>query len=97
MTAMMTDTATVAPREHRTMRLGRVISDKGDKTITVLCDYMVKHPKYGKFYRRSTKLRAHDERNEAKVGDVVEIFFCRRLSKTKCWRLTRILRAGSQE
>jgi len=77
------------------MRLGRVISDKGDKTITVLCDYMVKHPKYGKYYRRSTKVRAHDEKNEAKTGDVVELSFARRLSKTKFWRLVRVVKPGN--
>ncbi len=79
------------PREHRT---GMVVSDKGHKTIRVRFDYMVKHPKYGKYYQRSTVLGAHDEKNEAKAGDIVEVASCRRVSKTKCWRLIRIVRAG---
>ena len=95
MTATRMNQTAAANRVHRSMRQGRVISDKGDKTITVLCDYMVKHPKYGKYYRRSTKLRAHDEKNEGKVGDVVEISFARRLSKTKFWRLVRIVTPGA--
>jgi len=82
-----------ADRGKRDNRLGTVISDKGDKTITVRFDFMVKHPKYGKYFRRSTNLRTHDEKNEAKVGDVVEVTACRRVSKTKCWRLTRIVRS----
>ena len=78
-------------RGQRDVRLGTVVSDKGDKTIRVRYDFMVKHGKYGKYYRRSTVLAAHDEKNEAKSGDIVEVVACRRMSKTKCWRLLRIV------
>lgn len=74
--------------------MGTVVSDKGDKTIRVNYEYLVKHPKYGKYFRRSTNLAAHDEKNEARKGDLVEVVACRRLSATKCWRLTRIVKRG---
>ena len=74
---------------------GKVVSDKMDKSITVLIERRVKHPKYGKFVRQSSKIHAHDERNECKQGDVVTIEECRPLSKTKAWRLVEIVeRAG---
>ena len=69
---------------------GRVSSNKMDKTITVVIERLVKHPIYGKFVRRSTKLHAHDEHNECHEGDVVTIEQCRPLSKSKAWRLVRI-------
>ncbi len=78
-------------RGERDVRLGTVTSDKGDKTIRVRYDFMVKHGKYGKYFRRSTTLAAHDEKNEAKSGDLVEVVACRRISKSKCWRLLRIV------
>jgi len=86
------DSSAVKERNTRETRVGLVISDKGDKTIRVRFDYSVKHPKYGKYYRRSTTLHTHDERNEASAGDIVEVTACRRMSKTKCWRLSRIVR-----
>jgi small subunit ribosomal protein S17 len=70
---------------------GRVVSDKMDKSITVLVERRVKHPVYGKFIGRSTKLHAHDENNECKEGDIVQIEECRPLSKSKSWRLVRVL------
>ena len=70
---------------------GRVVSNKMDKTITVLIERFVKHPKYGKYIRRSTKLHAHDEENTCQKGDVVMIELCRPLSKTKAWRLYKIV------
>jgi len=79
-------------RGDRERRSGVVVSDKGDKTIRVRFDFLVKHPKYGKFYRRSTMLHSHDEKNEASAGDLVEVMACRRMSKTKSWTLTRVLR-----
>ncbi len=79
-------------RRMRSTRVGTVVSNKGDKTIKVRHNYTLKHPKYGKYIRQSSILHTHDERNEAKVGDLVEVSACRRLSKTKCWRLTRVLR-----
>lgn len=79
-------------RGKRAHRLGTVVSAKGDKTISVRFDDLVRHPKYGKYCKRSTTLHTHDEKNEAKVGDFVEVVACRRLSKTKFWRLGRIVR-----
>lgn len=70
---------------------GRVISNKMQKTITVLVERLVKHPKYGKYIRRSTKLHAHDENNTCQEGDVVIIEQCRPLAKTKAWRLREIV------
>ncbi len=75
---------------------GRVVSSKMDKTITVRVERLVKHPLYGKFIRRSTKLHAHDENNECREGDIVSIEQCRPLSKTKTWRLVKVVeRAAS--
>ncbi len=70
---------------------GRVVSDKMDKSITVMVERRVKHPVYGKFIGRSTKLHAHDENNECKEGDIVQIEECRPLSKSKSWRLVKVL------
>jgi small subunit ribosomal protein S17 len=79
---------------NRTLQ-GRVISDRMDKTITVLVERQVQHPIYGKFIRRSTKVHAHDENNECRAGDMVVVEQCRPLSKTKTWRLVRVVeRAG---
>lgn len=69
---------------------GKVVSDKADKTVTVMVERKVKHPVYGKFVRRSTKFHAHDETNECKQGDTITIEQCRPLSKNKCWRLVSI-------
>lgn len=74
---------------------GRVTSDKMDKTITVLVERRVKHPIYGKYVKRSTKLHAHDEHNECKEGDVVTIEECRPLSKSKAWRLVKVVEKAS--
>lgn len=70
---------------------GRVISNKMNKTITVLVERRVQHPLYGKYVTRRTKLHAHDETNECKEGDVVMIETCRPLSKSKSWRLVRVI------
>lgn len=69
---------------------GRVVSNKMDKTITVLVERRVRHPVYKKYITRSSKLHAHDEKNECNEGDVVTISQCRPLSKNKSWRLVRI-------
>lgn len=69
---------------------GRVVSDKMDKTITVLVERRVKHAMYGKYITRSSKLHAHDEKNECKIGDVVTVYETRPLSKTKTWALLRV-------
>ncbi|MDY6980604.1 30S ribosomal protein S17 [Thiohalophilus sp.] len=70
---------------------GRVVSNKMDKSITVLVERRVKHPVYGKFIKRSTKLHAHDANNECNEGDLVTITSCRPLSKTKTWALDSIV------
>lgn len=70
---------------------GRVISDKMDKSIVVAIERFVKHPIYGKFMKRTTKVHAHDENNECGLGDLVEICECRPLSKTKSWTLVKVL------
>lgn len=70
---------------------GKVVSDKMDKSFVVAIERTVKHPLYGKFIRRTTKLHVHDENNEAKLGDVVEIKECRPFSKTKSHILVRIV------
>lgn len=70
---------------------GRVISDKMDKSITVLIERRVKHPIYGKFISRSTKLKAHDENNQCGMGDIVTIRECAPISKTKSWMLVDIV------
>jgi small subunit ribosomal protein S17 len=95
MTSVAETTVKQTERRKRECRTGAVVSDKGDKTISVQFYFMVKHAKYGKYFRRSTTLHSHDEKNEARVGDVVEVMSCRRLSKTKCWRLVRVLRRVS--
>ncbi|GMR16947.1 MAG: 30S ribosomal protein S17 [Gammaproteobacteria bacterium] len=69
---------------------GRVVSNKMNKSITVLVERTVKHPRYGKFIKRSTKLMAHDETNECQIGDLVTIISCRPLSKSKNWTLVSV-------
>ncbi|HAI68445.1 MAG TPA: 30S ribosomal protein S17 [Gammaproteobacteria bacterium] len=86
----MTEQTTKKVSSPRTLA-GHVISNKMDKTITVLVERTVKHPIYGKYIKRSTKLHAHDEDNACQEGDIVEISQCRPLSKTKSWRLHRIV------
>ncbi len=73
-----------------------VVSKSGDKSVTVAIDYKVKHPKYGKYMRRRTKLSVHDEHNQSGVGDVVEIAQCRPRSKRKSWRLLKIVQRVDQ-
>jgi small subunit ribosomal protein S17 len=73
---------------------GRVVSNRMDKTVTVLIERKVKHPIYGKYIRRSTKLHVHDEQNACREGDTVTIEQCRPLSRTKSWRLVDIVERG---
>lgn len=70
---------------------GRVVSDKMDKSIVVAIERFVKHPIYGKYVKRTTKIHAHDENNECGLGDTVEIRECRPLSKTKSWTLVKVI------
>ncbi len=81
-------------RNRRKAVVGRVTSDKMAKTIVVEAERMVEHPHFRKYIKRSTTYKAHDENEEARVGDVVELMECRPLSKTKYFRLTRIVRRG---
>ena len=76
--------------------VGRVVSDKMDKTIVVLIERKVKHPKYGKYIAKSTKLHAHDEKNVCREGDLVKIEQCRPLAKTKTWTLVDVLEKAIQ-
>ncbi len=76
-------------------QIGSVISDKMDKTATVLIERKVKHPLYGKFVKKSTKIHVHDENNECGMGDTVQITECRPLSKTKSWTLVKVLEKAS--
>jgi small subunit ribosomal protein S17 len=86
--------AAVAPEPKiRPRKIGVVTSDKMQKTITVVVERLVKHPVYKKYVRERTILKAHDETNEAKTGNLVEVEFTRPLSKTKRWKLVRIIRA----
>ncbi|MCU7919975.1 MAG: 30S ribosomal protein S17 [Candidatus Thiodiazotropha sp. (ex Dulcina madagascariensis)] len=79
---------------NRTL-VGQVVSNAMDKSITVTVERRVQHPVYGKYMRRSTKVHAHDETNECQKGDTVVVEQCRPLSKTKTWRLVKVLeRAG---
>lgn len=86
-----------APRRQRATQIGVVATHGRDKTIKVTVAYSTKHPKYGKYLRRRTTLHAHDENNEARAGDRVEIMSCRPISKTKSWRLVRILERAPRE
>lgn len=74
--------------------IGKVVSDKMDKTVTVLIERYVKHPLYGKIIMRSNKYHAHDETNQVKAGDTVEIQEGRPISKTKAWTVTRVVQAA---
>jgi len=78
-------------RNSRKMRVGRVVSDKMDKTIVVAVESFVKHPLYSKRVKHTTKFKAHDEENACGMGDVVRIMETRPLSKDKRWRLTEII------
>ena len=74
---------------------GTVVSDKMDKSAVVLIERKVKHPIYGKFVKKSTKLHIHDENNECAIGDTVQIAECRPVSKTKSWKLVKVVEKAS--
>lgn len=77
--------------ENRRLKQGRVASDKMDKTIVVVSETRVPHGTYGKIVRKSSRFKAHDENNDAKVGDLVRIMECRPMSRDKRWRLVEIV------
>ena len=87
----MADATTAPDRGARKVRVGLVVSDKMNKTITIAIERQVKHPMYGKFIKKTTKLKAHDETNDAREGDIVRIQETRPLSKTKRWRLVEVV------
>ena len=76
---------------------GLVISNSGDKSIKVAIDFKIKHPRYGKYVKRRRKLSVHDERNQAGPGDIVDVAQCRPRSKTKSWRLVRVIEKADSE
>ena len=83
--------ASAAPVKNTRTLVGKVVSDKRAKTITVLIERRTKHELYGKIVARTSKYHAHDESDECKLGDVVEISECRPISKTKAWTVTRMI------
>jgi len=83
-------------RKHKILT-GSVIANSSSKTIKVAIDFLVKHPKYGKYIRRRTRLAVHDEYNQAGVGDKVEIAEGRPYSRTKSWRLVKVLQKAAKE
>lgn len=89
----MSETTNTPTRRRLT---GRVVGDKMDKTVTVRVDRMVRHPLYGKFVRRTTKYHAHDEANECHTGDTVLIEESRPISKSKAWKVARLLERATQ-
>jgi len=88
---MQAEQETAKQRNARKERVGKVVSNKMNKSITVLVEGKVKHPIYGKFVNKSKKFVAHDEKDECNVGDTVRIMECRPLSKRKRWRLINII------
>jgi small subunit ribosomal protein S17 len=87
---MSEETKKVAERGRRTVT-GQVVSDKMDKTVSVSIERLIKHPVYGKYIRRTTKVLAHDESNECKEGDRVTISECRPMSKRKAWQVVNVV------
>ena len=93
---MTTDESQQPARRHTITRVGTVDSVSGHKTVRVVINNLVKHPLYGKYMRRRTRLMAHDEREEARVGDSVEVARCRPISKRKAWRLVQVLKRSAE-
>ena len=92
----MSTKAEIKVGENAQRRVGVVQTATRDKTRKVTIQYVAKHPKYGKYVRRTTKLLAHDEHNEGREGDLVDIAECRRLSSRKAWRLVRVVKRAEQ-
>ena len=93
---MSEDTKEVVERGRRTVT-GQVVSDKMDKTVSVSIERLIKHPVYGKYIRRTTKVLAHDESNECKAGDKVTISECRPISKHKAWQVVNIVERAAEQ
>lgn len=92
---MNTTEKNATEKKQRTVQ-GRVVSNKMDKTVTVLVERLVKHELYGKYIRRSTKLHAHDADNSCNEGDVVRVAECAPMSKTKNWRVVEIVERAAE-
>ena len=84
-------------RKQKKTVSGTVVSRSGEKSIRISIDYRVRHPVYGKYMNKRTKLSVHDDKNEAQVGDVVEVVECRPLSKTKSWRLLKVVQKAIEK
>lgn len=96
-TSSMAQVTPAKARRARPTRIGVVTSDKSEKTIAVTISFHVRHRKYGKFIRRRTRLQVHDPADEARLGDKVEIMECRPVSRTKSWRLVRVIERAPSE
>jgi small subunit ribosomal protein S17 len=88
---MTTATTGTTQRNRRKLRVGKVVSDRMEKTIVVSIERLVKHPTYGRYVRKRTKFKVHDEKNECHIGDVVRFMETRPLSKDKRWRFVGIV------
>ena len=88
---MTTETTGTTDRNRRKLRVGKVVSDRMEKTIVVSIERLVKHPTYGRYVRKRTKFKVHDEKNECHIGDVVRFMETRPLSKDKRWRFVGIV------
>ena len=88
---MTTETTETTARNRRKLRVGKVVSDRMDKTIVVSIERLVKHETYGRYVRRRTKFKVHDEKNECHIGDVVRFMETRPLSKDKRWRFVEFV------
>jgi small subunit ribosomal protein S17 len=93
---MSEDTKVAGKKSKRTL-IGRVVSNKMDKTVSVSIERLIKHPAYGKYIRRSNKMMAHDEKNECNMGDRVAISECRPISKNKAWQVVEILERAPEQ
>jgi len=94
-TSTKSSTAAAAPEKKTATFVGVVESDKRSKTRTVVVNYQQRHAKYGKYLKKTTVLQAHDEKNTSKAGDTVEVEHCRPLSKTKTWKVVRVVTQGA--
>jgi len=95
-TATQSPTTGNQKRKLRNRVIGVVVSDKVNKTRKVVFEYLARHAKYNKYVKRQTVLHVHDEKNESRSGDHVEVMSCRPISKSKTWRLVRIVTKGTQ-
>lgn len=91
MTTETTETAATAARNRRKNRVGKVVSDRMDKTVVVSIERLVKHTTYGRYVRRRTKFKVHDENNECRIGDTIRFMETRPMSKEKRWRFVEFV------